>query len=107
MVSQQVTHNSNSSTDWTRESDDSVRITAEQYDAIRRQVLREHYTERLERQQAVVTLERGIRNSNASGTPHYTHADLRVSNMIAVLQDISAALKSFGDENRDFAQVTR
>ena len=100
MVSTEVTQNSPQS------SSDSVRITAVTLEQ-RRRILREHYMERLERQQAVVTLERGIRNSNASGTPHYTHADLRVSNTIAVLQDISAMVKSFGDENRDFPAVAK
>lgn len=105
MVSQQATQSDKPSTDWTR--DESVRITAEQYDAIRRRVLREHYTERLERQQAVVASERADRNANKRGTPMFTRADVAVSNTIAVLQDISAELKSFGDENRDFPAVTK
>lgn len=77
-------------------TDDSVRITAQ----VRRQVLREHYTEKLERQQAVVDSERNDRKVNGDTTPFYTSADLRVSNTIAVLQDISATLAGLGD-NRD------
>lgn len=87
--------------------DESVRITAEQYDAIRRRVLREHYTKKLAIQQAVVADERNDRKVNGDTVVMYTHADLKVSNTIAVLQDTSAELKSLGDENRDFPGVTR
>jgi hypothetical protein len=83
-------------------SDESVRITAE----IRRQVIVEYLTDRLAYQQAVVTLERGARNTNASGPLMYTQADLRVSNTIAVLQDISSTLAAYSD-NRDFRGVNR
>lgn len=80
------------------EGDDSVRITAQQ----RREILREHYEQRLARQQAVVASERNDRKANGAGVPMFSRADVAVSNTIAVLQDISATLKSIGDDNRDF-----
>jgi hypothetical protein len=80
-----------------------VRITAQ----LRRRILREHYTERLAYQQAVVAAERADRKANGTGVPVFSRADVAVSNTIAVLQDISATLKSFGDENRDFVAVQR
>jgi hypothetical protein len=79
-------------------SDDSVRITAQQ----RRQVLREHYEQRLVHQRAVAQSERLDRKSQGfPGEVLYTTADLRVSNAVAVLQDIAASLSALG-ENRDF-----
>ena len=96
MVAPQVTHNSKSS----HGDDESVRITAQQ----RRQVLREHYTERLRYQQAVVASEKRDREANGAGVPMFSRADVAVSNMIAVLQDISATLAAYSD-NRDFGAV--
>ncbi len=81
---------------------DSVRITAE----IRRRVLLEHYTEKLERQQSVVELERNARNNKKSSPLMYTQDDLRVSNTIAVLQDASSYVQAYGG-NRDFHEVQR
>jgi hypothetical protein len=79
-------------------SGDSVRITAQ----VRRQVLREHYEQRLIHQRAVAQFERLDRKAQGfPGEPQYTVADLRVSNAVAVLQDISASLSALG-ENRDF-----
>jgi hypothetical protein len=98
MVTRQITQDSPES------RDDSVRITAQ----VRRQILREHYTERLAAQQAVAQSERLDRKAQGfPGEPLYTVADLRVSNAVAVLQDISSTLKSFGDDNRDFQAVQR
>lgn len=97
MVTPQVTQDSPES------RDDSVRITAQ----LRRRILREHYTERLVRQQVLVASEKADRNAQPAGEAAWTTADLRVSNTVAVLQDISATLKSFGDENRDFPAVQR
>jgi hypothetical protein len=103
MVSTQTTQNSDTPhprpTDWQR---GSVRITAQQ----RRQILREHYANRLVEQQAVVADERNDRNAQGAGEPVFSIADVRVSNKVAVLQDISATLKAFGDENRDFPAVS-
>lgn len=108
MVPQQSTQTDNPSTDWTRESDESVRITAENVpNQVRRQILREHYEERLARQQAVVASERADRKANGAGVPMFSRADVAVSNTIAVLQDISATLAAFSEGNRDFAAVTR
>jgi hypothetical protein len=81
---------------------DSARITAE----VRRQILREHYTERLARQQAVVASERADREANGVGAPMFSRADVAVSNTIAVLQDISSTLAAYSD-NRDFREVQR
>lgn len=83
-------------------SGDSVRITAQ----VRRQVLREHYEQRLAYQQAVVSAERADREANGSGVPMFSRADVAVSNTIAVLQDISATLQAYTD-NRDFPVVQR
>lgn len=82
--------------------DASVRITAEQ----RRQVLREHYEERRSLQQAAVTAERIDRNALGPQEPVFSTADLRYSNKVAVLQDISATLAAYSD-NRDFRGVAR
>lgn len=99
MVSTQATQTGKSP--HPRQGDDSVRITAE----IRRQVLCEHYTERLAVQQAAVASERTDRNALGRQEPVFSMADVRVSNKIAVLQDIAATLAAFGD-NCDFGAVS-
>lgn len=99
MVSPQTTQPSNSPHP---RQGDSVRITAAISPAVRRQILREHYEQRLTRQQAVVEAERADRKANGTGALMFSRADVAVSNTIAVLQDISATLKSIGDDNREF-----
>jgi hypothetical protein len=79
-------------------SDESVPITPE----IRRRVLRDEYARRLAAQRVVAEFERRDRKAQGfPGDPLYTVADLRVSNAVAVLQDIAASLSALG-ENRDF-----
>jgi hypothetical protein len=80
-----------------------VRITSE----VRRQVLIEHYTQRRAAQQAVVESERNDRKVHDSGLLLHSTSDLRVSNAIAVLQEIAANLAAFDDPNRDFKVVQR
>ena len=91
-------------TDWQAES---ARITAEDVPPeVRRQILHDHYADRLITQRPVVESERQDRRSNPDKTPLYSFADMRVSNTIAVLQDIASALAGYSD-NRDFGQVAR
>lgn len=106
MVSQQVTHDSNSSTDWTRESDESVRITAEIPPQVRRQVLIEHYRDEVRKQTQVEAFDSNdLRVLRRNGLPH-EEALRRASNSKAVLQRFKENLAAF-EGNRDFAQVTR
>lgn len=101
MVSQQSTQQSNSSTDWTRESDESVRITA-----IRRQAVIDHLSGELARAQLIAASEgQDLRVKRSSGQP-CAQAELRAANATAIVQYLGATLKAF-EGNRDFAQVTR
>lgn len=102
MVSQQSTHNGKSSTDWSRESDDSVRITAEQ----RRLTLITFLREELTRQQVIADNEcRDLNNLRKLKLP-LVQAERRASTAIAIAQYLGSTLRAIGG-NRDFAEATK
>lgn len=102
MVSPQATQDDNSShpNDWPR-SADSVRITAQVSDDVRREILREHYEKEYATQSVVSAFEcNDLKVLRRQGRPT-AQAELRASNAAAVLQRIADNLAAYGG-NRDF-----
>lgn len=101
-------------TDWQREGD-STRLTAEDVPtAVRRQILRKHYEDRVSFQHAVVVearinrdslTERFRTNPNAVRPYQIDEANRQLTAARTVEQDLRATLAAYG--NRDFRVVAR